>query len=125
MSEKAGSVAREKFVLANAQATRAQNDMSAAFRELEKASLDRAGALAETWRPIETAPAELKDGRPLILACRNDTEGWPGYWESTPNYWSEVGWQEEDARQGHYIHRHPCKPELYMEFPPPPKESEG
>ena len=77
-----------------------------------------------TWSDISSAPEELKDGRSLILANYGDTEGWPGYWERRPNHWDEIGWAEEDARDGLYYTRHPAKPDLYMLFPPPPKETD-
>ena len=69
------------------------------------------------WRPIETAP---KDGDGIVLGEPGD--GWAGYWEKTPNHWGEVGWQCEDARQGHFMHRHPVAPTLWQAMPTPKGE---
>jgi len=68
------------------------------------------------WRNIDTAP---KDGSEVILGARGTV--WSGYWENQPNHWDETGWYEEDARQGHYYHRHPGQPSHWQPFPDPPE----
>lgn len=71
----------------------------------------------EQWQPIDTAP---KDGTEVLLSYGKDC--FSGYWEAQPNHWHEIGWQEEDARQGAYIHRHPQRPTHWRPLPTPPKE---
>lgn len=80
--------------------------------------------LPDGWLLItDRAPC---DGTPVILGWAVGTgidgEGLvePGYWETQENHWGEVGWQEEDARQGHYYHRHPMKPTHWRPYPEPP-----
>lgn len=68
------------------------------------------------WQPIETAP---KDGTEIILC---DSLSYAGYWENDPNYWQEIGWQEADSRQGHFISRHPQSPTHWMPLPEPPED---
>lgn len=72
----------------------------------------------ESWQPIETAP---RDGREIILGFADPHgDSFSGYWETRENHWGEVGWQEEGARDGLYISRHPCRPDAWMPFPAPP-----
>jgi len=73
------------------------------------------------WQLIETAQ---KNGLEIILY---DGHGvFAGYWEGTPNYWNETGWQEEGGRGGMFFSRHPCKPTHWMPMPSgPPKERDN
>jgi len=72
----------------------------------------------DDWRLITDDPP--LDGTEILLGWRGDPEPLTGYWESEPNHWDETGWQEEDARQGHYFHRHPLKPTHWRPLPEGP-----
>ena len=71
-----------------------------------------------SWLLISGAP---RDGTEIILGEPKVT--WSGYWENTPNHWDEIGWQAEDARQGHFMHRHPEEPTHFQLLPEPPMPS--
>ena len=94
-------------------------------RSQNKALKDRIKELeAELKAYKEGIPIEEhhKDGRELWVGEKGDP--WGSYfWCIHPNYWGEIGWQEECNRAEGYISRHPAKP-THIFYPLPQQEQE-
>lgn len=69
------------------------------------------------WQPIDSAP---KDESEIILCDESVGESYSGYFEITPNYWGEIGFQISTYRYAGYRENRIRHPTHWMPLPEPP-----
>lgn len=85
---------------------------------LTRAEADTLIAALNPWRPIASAPTELKDGRRFLGGWQHRVYGW---------LWSWARWQDDKHVEGggYFVMGEGGEPTHYLPLPAPPSHDAG